>query len=911
MVRYSTSCLPLTTGIRALFLFTLITAGLGASAASEELHAQTKGLRTEAKQTKKDYRGKGEDEPEEGTEESIYIAKKSGLTRTTEPISADGILDEPAWVNAVVLTDFITAEPDPGNPADLKSEVRVLYDDNALYVGAMLFDPNPDSISVTLSQRDETGNADWFGMVISPYQDGANGMGFVLTAAGVQFDELWSTDDTDRNWDAVWVSGVQLNEDGWVAEFVIPYSAIRFPSANTQDWGINFGRSVRRTRQESWWSPIDPAGNSTLQQLGTLQGLENIQSPIRLQLIPYFSAYLQGATEEGTIDVTSDFNGGLDVKYGLNDAFTLDMTLIPDFGQVEFDDLILNLSPFEVRFDEKRPFFMEGTELFNKLGLFYSRRVGGTPLGFEDVFDQVEEGDSLLSNPGVARLLNASKLSGRTQGGLGVGLFNGVSAREEAVIQTSEGTTSFIETSPLTNYNVFVLDQNLKLPNSYITFTNTNVYRAGDWYDANVTGLNLTMQNKKGEYGFSVWGALSQIYNDGFNNVDLGHTFGINIGKRTGNFTWDIDYYEESDTYNPNDLGFLFNNNERSLAVLTDYNIYEPFWKLNRLFSWQGIGYGRLYNPDEFQNFWFGSGVTTIWKNFFANGLNINAEPIPTYDFFESRVGGMAYEYPTNYNINGWISSDYRKKLAIDAKMNYRWFNDPIADNRYIWNYGVEPRWRVNDKVMLVVGYLRQNFMDDVGGLGQIDNEVIFGVRDNRTDITSINASWIFTNRAFFNFRLRHYWSRAEYSAYYDLQDDRSLLPAEYRGLDDDGLKVNDVNFNAFTIDAGLTWRFAPGSDMTFVWKTAIFDQSNELQANYFNNLEQTFTADQSSNLSLRIVYFLDYVNVRKWFGSGRQRESISFTPGWIQQHVRGQQAMPRGARSRSTSGAISTHGWQ
>jgi hypothetical protein len=803
---------------------------------------------------------------------SIYVARDLATAKIDAQINIDGVLDEAEWLSAEVASDFITINPDPGQSSMLKSEVRILYDNNALYIGAFLYDPNPDSIQVTLSERDETGNADWFSVMLSPYRDGNNAVSFGVTAAGVQVDALWSGFGNDQNWDAVWESSVRMDENGWYVEYRIPYYAIRFPSDDEQIWGINFGRSIRRTREESWWSPINPAEQGMIQQVGNLHGIKDIQAPLRLSLFPYVSSYFEVQTDpQAKTNATGyDVNGGMDLKYGITDAFTLDMTLIPDFGQVEFDDQVLNLSPFEVRFDEKRPFFMEGTELFNKAGLFYSRRVGGTPIGFWEVTDQLEEGEEIESNPAVVRLLNASKISGRTNGGLGIGVFNAVARREVATVSNGEGETRTIETSPLTNYNVLVLDQNIKnRSNSYITFTNTNVMRNGHWYDANTTGLMFSLRDKKDKYQVFTSGALSQKYQSGFDSVDLGHRGSIQFSKVQGNLTWGLGYAEESDTYDPNDLGFLFNNNSRDWWINGNYNIYEPFWKLNGLYSWFWAGYTRIYNPNEFSNLGTGGGVTLITKKFFATGLNMNAEPIVTYDFFEPRVQGRYFTYPINWNTNAWISSDYRKKFAIDAWAFYRWFDD---EGRFSYALNIEPRWRINDKVTVIAGYETNTLKEDVGWANFDDEDIIFAERDVTINITSINASYIFTPNLWFTFRLRHYWSKADYLEFHLLDEEGYLVETDYTGIDPEtDESLHNVNFNAFTIDAGLNWRFAPGSDMTIVWKNAIFDSGSELERNYFDNLGRTFNALQSNNLSVRIVYFLDYVEMRNWVGGNKR----------------------------------------
>ena len=293
-------------------------------------------------------------------------------TRTADKVKIDGVIDEAAWENARPLSDFTQRRPAPGNPSERKTEVLFLYDDDAIYIAAKMYE-NKDEIFNLLSNRDNTNNSDYFGVSIDPYQAGLNGVGLFVTVAGVQYDTRYSNGGNeriwrnDRDWNAVWWSATQIYDDHWVAEFKIPYAVLRFNSNAIQDWGINFVRVSNSINETSYWNPIDPEINGFLNQTGTVKNIRDVKAPTRLFFYPYVSTVISRSTEEGF--ATPQLNGGMDIKYGINDAFTLDMTLIPDFSGVRSDNQVLNLSPFEVRFDEQRQFFTEGVELFNKAGL--------------------------------------------------------------------------------------------------------------------------------------------------------------------------------------------------------------------------------------------------------------------------------------------------------------------------------------------------------------------------------------------------------------------------------------------------------------------------------------------------------------------------------------------------------------
>ncbi|MBK7182455.1 MAG: hypothetical protein IPH89_05700 [Bacteroidetes bacterium] len=241
---------------------------------------------------------------------------------------------------------------------------------------------------------------------------------------------------------------------------------------------------------------VKPQVSALVNQFGDITGIENIKSPLRLSITPYVSAYLENYpyNQIGKSNNSYSFNGGMDIKYGINESFTLDMTLVPDFGQVQSDNQVLNLSPFEVQFNENRQFFTEGTELFNRAGLFYSRRIGGQPLNYYNAYNQLNEGEYLKENPASSQLINATKVSGRTKKNLGIGIFNSTSKPMFATISDSLGNTQK-ETRPLSNYT-YCFRSSIK-NNSYISLINTNVTRNGGDYDANVTGTNFDLLTKK------------------------------------------------------------------------------------------------------------------------------------------------------------------------------------------------------------------------------------------------------------------------------------------------------------------------------------------------------------------------------------------------------------------------------
>ncbi|MBI1226409.1 MAG: hypothetical protein GC192_14345 [Bacteroidetes bacterium] len=801
-----------------------------------------------------------------------FSKKTIAASRISQSIKIDGKLDELAWSSANFASDFVQNTPNPGKVANQRSEVWVLYDNTAMYVGARLLDASPDSILREMTERDNIGNTDWFAVVIDAYRDGNNGVGFGVTASGIQYDTKFSASagsggfggvlySGDESWDAVWDSEVNFTSDGWVVEMKIPYSAIRFPNVENQIWNVNFVREVRRKREISYWNEVNPNVAGYLNQSGTMEGISNVQSPVRLSATPYFSVYAENYFDKNGNPKSTwgrSINGGMDIKYGINDAFTLDATLIPDFGQVRSDNQVLNLSPFEVRFDENRQFFTEGTELFNKGGLFYSRRVGGRPLHYSDVYNDLADNEEVVDNPTESQLINATKVSGRTNSGLGIGVFNAISSKSEATVKNIEtGAVRKVQTSPLTNYNITVLDQNLP-HNSYVSLINTNVLRQGDDYEANVTGTRFLLRNKAQSYAFNGKAVLSQKYFPGF--TDLGHSYFGEISKTSGKIQWALGYNVESYDYDPNDLGFIFSPNERSIQGEWRYNKNEPFGRyIEGHLTLNGF-YGRLQKPNVFNDFGFGLDGWLLTKNRMAYGMFTYLEPVETYDYFEPRTSDYSryYLFPTNRNIGGFLSTDYRKKLALDLNWNFRKFDE---DGRYRFNLTIAPRFRASDRLSFYLEIGSYNWKNDVGYVTTRDNgQIIFGRRDNITVENVLNTTYIFSNKMSLSFRLRHYWAKAEYSHLYLLQENGKLNSTDFNDFSDD-------SFNAFTVDAVYRWRFAPGSDIFLVWKnnTENFSATKgEIQYSYQDGLQRLREFPQRNSFSVRVIYYLDYLNLKR-----------------------------------------------
>jgi len=798
---------------------------------------------------------------------SVFSQYQIQAEKLIEPIVLDGKLNESIWKKAKLVRDFTQMKPRPGNPSAKKTTVQIAYDDQAIYFGAVCYD-HPDSISKVLSLRDDFApTLDIFSIFLDTYNDNQNGFYFGVTSRGVQVDAKIAANDYNDQLNLVWNSVIHITDSAWVVEIRIPYSAFRFPKKEVQNWGVNFSRQISRLREESTWAPVNPDLENFLLESGDITNLKGIKPPVRLALMPYLSAYLDRIPQDGEDPLwTRSMNGGMDIKYGLNEAFTLDVTLVPDFGQVVFDQKVLNLSPFEVQFNENRQFFTEGTELFNKAGLFYSRRIGiQAPYSISNA--QVGQNEYLVEEPLPSQLYNASKISGRMKNGLGIGFFNAITAEQEGlVLDTITDLTRSVTVSPLTNYNVFVLDQNLK-NNSSITFTNTNVWRAGDFYDANVSGLNFVLNSKDNNYYVNGSGAISSKKYS--NSLNLGHRLNFNIGKQRGKWVYGISVLQESNTYDPNDLGFLYNNNNQTLEIAGGYRVFKPKWDyLNRFVVGASLSVEGLYMPKNYTGTYLDGKITLVSKNFNAGGLRYDGSLAESFDYFEPRQWGSFFIRPTWHYTSLWVSSNYQKKFAIDAGVGYVHVGRP---NWWEWDYRFNPRWRISDNISAIYSWDQefqwnsQGFAVQFGQPIQSISGILFGQRNRVNTIQSMSLDYILTNRMGVTFRLRHYRSAIKYTAFYELTDNGRLSDlVSFDGKDSDGNSAYDINYNAFTIDMQFRWVFLPGSELNVVWKNSIFTADKAIQELYWMNLKNTLDNGPVNSFSLKLIYWLDYAAIAK-----------------------------------------------
>jgi hypothetical protein len=787
------------------------------------------------------------------------VLRKHQTTRIENAPTIDGLMDDDCWKTASIAKDFIQRTPKFGGPADLPTEVRMVYDDQAVYVCAYLFDNQIDKLQTNLSLRDELGRADRFELGMDTYDDNLNGFKLIVSAANVQLDGRHLPDDFDVSWDGIWTSKVKINKDGWCVEIKIPYSTLRFPKKDIQHWGVQFVRVVGRTGELSTWSPVNPNIEGIVNQWGELEGMKGIKPPLRLSLFPYLAGYAnQNPISNNPVKYSNgySYNGGMDVKYGINESFTLDATLIPDFGQVQSDNVVRNLSPFDVQYEERRPFFTEGTDLFSKGDIFYSRRIGGRPAGYFDAINSLDSVEEIVKNPNQTQLYNATKISGRTGSKLGIGILNAIGSPEFAEIKnTKDGTTRRFQTGALTNYNIAVIDQVLP-NNSSVSLTNTSVIRNGEARDANVSVLRFNLRDKTNTYNIGAKGGLS-VFNDKNlpDSLSKGGNFEFILNKISGKWRWELFHQTAGRAFNINDLGYQEQNNFIKNSAGISYFDYTPKGKRQ---SWTNVLFVNYYQhqrPRRYQEIGIEGNSEITFKNFSSIRFETFNKPFWYYDFFEPRTPNRQF-YHAPFGYGGFsFSTDNRKPYIITFGAGMG--ESPIKRDAYISGFAeAQLNFNTHFKVQL-----NTELTKDYGNFGFLykdsDQEITFGFREISTVSNTISMTYAFNAKMNINWRIRQYWNKLNYLKFFDLQKNGTLIQ---KTIDN----VYDENFNAFNSDFVFTWQFAPGSFLNLIWKDSVLDGDYLGQDSYLKNIKKVYQAPKTNSLAVKAIYYLDWNSIHR-----------------------------------------------
>ena len=762
-------------------------------------------------------------------------------------ITVDGVLDEPAWGTATAATDFRQFEPSEGQPASQRTEVRVLYGPGHLFVGATLFDDSPAQIEPTLGRRDEFNRADWFIVSIDSYLDRRNAYAFGVNAAGVQFDAAQgdaagggggpggggggpTPSGMDPSWNAIWISDVGRTGEGWVVEIAIPYSMLRFRRGAEQTWGVQFSRHLPRAGEVSEWPLVRRIERSNQVSLfADLTGIEGIEPRRNLQFSPYTLAGFQAEERQdrpGERSGEGEFEVGADLKVGLGPNVTLDVTLNPDFGQVESDPAVLNLTAFETVFDERRPFFLEGSQIYQfQTGpgsLLYTRRIGAT-----------------------SPIIGAAKVSGRTAGGLSFGAL---------AATTGDGF------EPERHFGVFRATQQFE-GNSTMggILTATQGPTGTDGRRSSVaTGADWDIRFLDDRYALTGFAASTfRRWNDGVEPNQTGFAGQVHAEKRQGAWQGFLGADVFSREFDPNDLGEL---RERDVYVLLnqvehEINAGQPFGPFQRasaeLFAIQKFGYTDGRN----QGLELELGSRWMLRSFQAFEVAAVFErPFGGYDPYETRGAGP-WASPASVTFQTEFSTDERRSWEIEPEVGIGF----QEGGGRVYETGLRGNWRVSDRIA-VEGNLEGEWERDViswsandtfrpnldgswslmhedgapGGDGWVefddggvldallggsapDDQLrlqlpIFGHRDTRSVDLTVRGSYTFTPNLSFQLYGQLFAAGGRY-------DEMALLAGPDALVDFDAYpKRDDFAFSSLQSNAVFRWEYRPGSTLYVVW---------------------------------------------------------------------------------------------
>ncbi len=847
--------------------------------------------------------------------------------RAARPPVIDGRLDDEVWARAVPASGFLQRDPNEGQPASEETRVRLAYDDRALYVAAHLLDREPGAIVRQLSRRDAAVEADAFVIYLDPHHDRLTGAQFGVSAAGVQRDALIYNDNfLDATWDAVWESAVAVGDDGWTVEMRIPLSQLRFPRLDRYTWGVNMQRIIQRRNEADWFELVGKTESGLASRMAFLEGIEGIQPPPMLEWLPYVTSraeFIEPGPAGSPFNDGSRLFGtaGLDMKYGVSSSLTLTGTVNPDFGQVEVDPAVVNLTQFETFFEERRPFFTEGAKVFGDFGrsgaseyrgffrpeptLFYSRRVGRVPQG--------RISGAYVDIPTSTTILGAAKLVGRTRGGWTIGALDAVTGRERARI--SDGSqTIHQDAEPLTNYAVLRAQRELGARGA-IGVLATSVIR-----ESRNPSLESLLPDKATMAGFDghvfldsrrQWvahGGLAGSWVQGsasaitrlqraeqryFQRPDAPHVrvdpgatslsgwYGqANVNRNSGRVTVNAGVWGMSPGFEVNDAGYSTQTDRAGGHAMVQIRKLTPdrwtrerTWWVSKWWTWN---YGRESQGDgwqtaltfQFRNFWRSSALVSYAKRVWDDKLT---------------RGGPTVIRPGNAGVQLGTSTDPRRRVVVSAGVNYtsREFDASSASG------DLQVAWRPLPALTVTAGpTVRRNIVSaqylstvaDPLAAATYGGRYVFGELE-QTEVSMVARVNVATSpRTSLQVYLQPLISAVDYGAIkevaapntYDFVrygiDAGSIVDAGGRlTIDPDGtgpaapfsLATPDFNLRSIRLNAIFRWEFRPGSSLFVVWTQQRRDRATSGAFDLGTDLSGVLRAPADDVLLVKLSYWI------------------------------------------------------
>ena len=801
---------------------------------------------------------------------NIYTQERKSIEahRFLLPPTIDGNISENEWEQIKPATNFTLFQPEIRSgekiPNGYETHVYFGYDDKAIYVAAQLNHPFPNEIPSEFSERDDMDAiSEKFLISIDTYDNTKERFTFFVTSSGGLIDGLNTGDfnEDGLKFNTLFDAKVKKNEAGWSTEVIIPYSALRFPNKKNHNWGINFGRNIKDFEEMYVWSPVDERILKFYQTMGLVKNIQNIKPPTRL----FFYPYLQSSINfQKNLKPSSSYSAGLDLKYGISNSFTLDATLIPDFGQVTFDDEELNLTPFEQEFDENRPFFTEGADLFkivdratyNGGSFFYSRRVGQKTSIDED--EILNDGDQLISFDETPKLLNSIKLTGTTNSNLSIGLLNAITDKSYALIRDDNDNVRKELISPLTNFNVFTLSQKIINDYSSIGFINGNLNRESSFEDSNNYAFMASLFDNNRNFNFK--GYFFKTVAPRLSEKSGTRTI-INLNELKGNFRYYISINATDRYYNQNEIGFYNSNNFIQYGSRVSYQILNK----NNLFRSFQTGLYLGYQTRFDSNVKNRSGFS-LWTTFQTNDLwsfTIRSRGVSRLkDWYETRTVDRFILDPKSLSTTIGIDSDNTNKFSYGIDYQFTNYKDyEFDENRYQNEFRFYIDYRVSENFSLNIRTSNEKKNDDVGFLMKRDGLIYFGLRNIESIENNLRMEYNFNRDASLSLRFRNFWSSADYyEKLFELLDNGTREEVDYSILN----KNPNTNFNIWNLDLNFEWWFAPGSNIVLLYRNQIFNRDNQSGLNYYNSLKNLFEIPVEHQFSLRLNYLIDYNKLKK-----------------------------------------------
>jgi len=786
-------------------------------------------------------------------------SRRVTAVRITKAPVIDGILSEAEWRLAQPATDFTQRDPEEGSPASERTEIHVLYDDEALYFGCMFYDTNPAGIVSRLTRRDDEVESDRGSIRIDAYHDHQTGYEFTFNVAGVKVDILQYDDATreDESWDPVWDLQTRINAEGWVAEIKIPFSIIRYRANDTDtvsnEWGINFIRYITRKQETDRWAFTLKSESGFISRFGHLDGLRNLPRPRPLELLPFIQAKQQWSPATDVQDRFERFsmNAGLDLKYGLSNNFTIDATVNPDFGQVEADPAVLNLSTFETFYPEQRPFFVEGTQIlrFSTFadednagpGLFYSRRIGRA-ISVDEV--TVPDKGRIEEIPQHTAILGAAKLSGKTEGGLSVGILQAVTRKEVATVVDSAGHRTEQILDPLAHYNVIRLKQ--------------------DVADGSSVGMIFTSVEKKSRSpAFSGGGDWNLKFEKGLYQLDgflgMSHTTDIDTSRITGgagrvqlarvaavHWLWSASGDFTSKHYNVNDVGYFRRPDDFGGIASVTYKEDVPSDGVRSYRT--GLTVHERWNFDGANLFrqaqWSGM---VLFSNYWQVDGTIGADA-GMYDDRETRGNGL-YRKPVNYSTGVTVETDRTANVIFQISQSFGWDSKRKTQASSQVEIEIRPvswmQWEVEGEYQTVRN--QEAWLENV----ELDGATasIFADRSTREVSFTLRGILTFTRDLTLQLYGQIFLAKGQYENYRRLIDPSTFESFAYE-------RNPDFNVQALNTNVVLRWEYLPGSTLFFVWSQARNGGNDVYSRTLGQDLSETFVAPPSNVLLLKMTYW-------------------------------------------------------